>query len=263
MSPPNDAAAVADSKKPRRVLIEQLTWPEIAAEIAAGSTTAIIPLGSSEQHGPHLPEGTDAMLAEAIAVRLAERLTDALVAPVIRPGCSDHHIAFAGTITITPDLMKALLDAYVDSLRRHGFERFVVFSAHGGNFPVLEDWSRDAPPEIIAFADLQAFVGAMLGALKAFGRNDNTLPHADACETAEMLLFHPELVRTARIERGYVGELNLETVLRGGIGAVSPNGILGDPRGATAEMGIAVLEAVVETLFRRVRRGAQFDRRNA
>src|SRR5919199_3176118 len=110
---------------PAELLLERMTWPEIAEAINSGLTTAIVVAASSEQHGPHLPEATDALLGEALAVRLAERLGDALVAPVIRPGCSEHHMGFPGTITLPVDGLIMLLDSYVESLSRHGFDRFL------------------------------------------------------------------------------------------------------------------------------------------
>ena len=72
------------------VLLERMTWPEVEAAIAAGRTRALICVAATEQHGPHLPEGTDAWLGEELARRVAHALGDALVAPIIRPGCSEH-----------------------------------------------------------------------------------------------------------------------------------------------------------------------------
>src|SRR5579884_3284469 len=132
-------------RKSQAVMIERMTWPEIGDAIASGKRTAIIVAASTEQHGPHLSEATDAVLGEETACRLARRLGDALVAPVIRPGCSDHHLAFPGTISISAELLMDLLDAYVESLRRHGFTTFIVFSSHGGNFHVLERWAVERP----------------------------------------------------------------------------------------------------------------------
>src|ERR671939_269900 len=95
------------------VLIEHMTWPEIEDAIKRGKRTAIVVAASSEQHGPHLPEATDALLGEELGARLAHRLGDALVAPVIRPGCSEHHMGFPGTISISADTLMTLLDDYV------------------------------------------------------------------------------------------------------------------------------------------------------
>jgi hypothetical protein len=135
------------------VFLERMTWPEIEAAIAAGYTRAVVCLAASEQHGPHLPEGTDAWLGQELAGRLARALGDALVAPVIRPGCSEHHLGFAGTITVPVDVLVALLDAYVDSLSRHGFERFLVFPSHGGNLPALTNWPGRRRPQVRVLDD--------------------------------------------------------------------------------------------------------------
>src|SRR5919109_3058949 len=233
----------------REVRIQRLSWPEIEEAIEAGARTAVICAASSEQHGPHLPEATDELLGEALAVRLAQRLGDALVAPVIRPGCSDHHMGFPGTVTISSELLMQILDAYIESLSRHGFERFIVFSSHGGNFPVLKQWQeRRQRAGVVVIADLDAFAGAMLQGPRAFGRADTTIPHADASETAAMLHTHPELVHMDRAQKGFIGETSLSVLQERGLRALSANGVLGDPVGATPEMGEAVVDAVVAYL---------------
>ena len=234
------------------VRIERMTWMEIGDAIASGKTTAIIVAGSTEQHGPHLPEGTDAMIGEGLAVRLAQKLGNALVAPVIRPGCSDHHLAFPGSLSISGELLLGLLDAYIASLRLHGFRRFVVFSSHGGNFPVLLRMvERGVPDDTVVISNLLEFAGVMLDALRRFGRDEKTIPHADASETGEMLVLHPDLVHMDRAERGFVGEVDPDKLLREGLKAVTKNGVLGDPVGATSEMGEEVIASLVEYLSER------------
>jgi len=219
-----------------------------------GKRRAIICAASSEQHGPHLPEATDEMLGEALAGRLARELGDALVAPVIRPGCSEHHMAFAGSLTISPELLMSLLDSYVDSLSRHGFERFAIFSSHGGNFPVLAQWARTRPkPGASVASDLDGFCNAMFAAIREFGRDDTTIPHADVMETAEMLLFQPELVHMERAQPGFQGEANLEMLQRLGMRGITHNGILGNPVGASAAMGEAVARSLVGWLAAELR----------
>ena len=83
----------------KRVLAE-MTWPDVAQAVACGMTTVILPLGATEQHGPHLPLGTDTFRAEALAERLASALPDALVAPALPIGCSDEHSGFAGLLSL-------------------------------------------------------------------------------------------------------------------------------------------------------------------
>lgn len=227
------------------VLIENLTWTDVEARLAAGHRRAVICAASSEQHGPHLPEATDYLLGRATAERVARRLGDALVAPVIRPGCSEHHMAFAGSLTIPASMLMDLLDAYVDGLRRTGFESFAVFSSHGGNFPVLAEWERTRPkPGVRVVADLNAFMETLVAVERRFGRDDGPVLHADVCETAMMLHLHPELVHMDRAEPGFVGDLEPERLFREGMPGISPNGILGNPVGATAEMGAEMLDAL-------------------
>lgn len=231
------------------VFLERMTWPEIEAALAAGKTRAVVCLAATEQHGPHLPEGTDAWLGEELAARLARALGDALVAPIIRPGCSEHHMGFAGTITVPVEALIMLLDAYVDSLSRHGFDRFLVFTSHGGNLPVLTSWPGRSHPEVTVLDDLSAVIEAMEQALSRFGTVAPAGRHADLGETAAMLAIHPELVRLELAERGFQGEIGLDELLTAGMRALSPNGAFGDPTGATTEMGAAVLAAWAECLL--------------
>lgn len=233
--------------------LERLSWPEISAALAAGKTTAIIVAGSSEQHGPHLPEATDTLIGEGLAVRLAQRLGNALIAPVIRPGCSSHHLDFPGSISISPDLLVAIIDSYLASLRRHGFRHFFIFSSHGRNFPVLARLAEQGlPTDVSVASDLAGFTSTMLSALRPFGRHDTTIPHADASETAEMLVLHPDLVHMERAEKGFVGEIGLTELQERGLRDVSKNGVLGDPVGATSEMGESVLNSLIDFLATQV-----------
>jgi creatinine amidohydrolase len=237
------------------VFLERMTWPQIQAAIAAGQTRAVVCLAATEQHGPHLPEGTDAWLGEELAGRLARALGDALVAPIIRPGCSEHHMGFAGTITVPVDVLVALLDAYVDSLSRHGFHRFLVFTSHGGNLPALTSWPGRCRPQVTVLDDLTVVAEAIRQALSRFGIAAPAGRHADLGETAAMIATQPELVRLQRARAGFQGEIGLGELLTNGIRAVSPSGTFGDPTGATAEMGAAVLAAWTECLLDNLRRG--------
>ncbi len=232
------------------LFIERLSWTDVEAALGRGMRRAVVCAASTEQHGPHLPEATDALLGEAYAEGLARRLGDALVAPIIRPACSEHHMAFAGSITISESVLMDILDAYMASLRRHGFERFVVISSHGGNYPVLAEWERArAPRDAVVITDFHLFE-AGFDAIRRFGRTDSAGPHAHVLETSIMLHLHPDLVHMERAVPGFTGETELEEVLTRGMRALTPNGILGDPVGATAEMGAAVLDAIVERLVR-------------
>jgi creatinine amidohydrolase len=239
--------------EPEEVWIERLAWPDVEARIAGGARRVIVCAASSEQHGPQLPEATDALLGAATAERLARRLGGTLVAPVIRPGCSEHHMAFAGSLTISPALLMDMLDAYVDGLRRHGFESFVVFSSHGGNFPVLEEWNRTRPkPGAVVISDLRAFSDVLLEVAARHGHHDGSAVHAEYCETSMMLAVHPELVHPERSQPGFTGELEPERLFREGMRGISANGVLGNPVGAEAAVGEELFEALTEWLAAQV-----------
>ncbi len=134
-------------------------------------------------------------------------------------------------------------------------KNFVVFSSHGGNFPVLSEWKRIRPaPGVIVLDDGEAYIGAMFEAIRAFGRDDTWGPHAEVIETSAMLALHPELVDMTRAVRGFTGPLELDQLLERGMRAYTDTGILGDPTGATPEMGRAVLEAAARQLAAEARR---------
>ena len=138
----------------------------------------------------------------------------------------------------------AILDAYVASLRRHGFTRILVTSSHGGNFPVLTEWKQRQSHDVIVLDDFAGFAEAMFATIARFGRNDRGGPHADLSETSEVLAVRPELVRMDKAEAGRTEPAPLPEVLEKGLRALTPNGVLGDPRGASPEIGEAVIEAL-------------------
>ena len=245
---------------PRSLRLEELTWPEVAEAVAAGYDTCIIVAGSIEQHGPHLPLLTDAALGEELALRTARRLGNALVAPVIRPGCSDHHMTFPGSLTISEDLLIALIEAYCQSLARHGFRTLVLLSSHGGNFapihraaPAIQQRLGDTA-RVVPVVDLWSFIAAQNAAVAPFGiAPDHAGSHAGLAETSSMLVVRPDLVRQDRYEEGYRGEIDDELFTRG-LRYYTQNGILGDARGSRAEYGEAILDGLADYLAAEVRR---------
>lgn len=119
------------------MLLSFSTWPEVEAQLAR-SRTIVIPVGSTEQHGPTGLLGTDALCPEIIA-REAERLDDSiLVGPIFSVGMAQHHMAFAGTITLRPSTFIAAVRDWTASLAAHGFDRIYWLNGHGGNVATLE-----------------------------------------------------------------------------------------------------------------------------
>lgn len=239
--------------------LDELTWPEVRAEIANGRDTLVLALGATEQHGPHLPLGTDALIGDAAAGAVAERL-DAFVAPTVRVGCSEHHLAFAGTLSISTETFAAIVRDLVAAVGRHGFARLVLLPTHGGNFGPLAAAMESVEPveglEVVALTDL----AILTEGTAAMSADQGVSPaeagvHAGEWETSLLLALHPELVRMERAEEGYTGDLalGLRQAFGEGIDTVADNGVIGDPRAAQADSGNAYLDRLTDLIVERVR----------
>lgn len=239
------------------IRFDHLTSPEVGAALGAGWTTAVFACGATEQHGPHLALSMDASHGTALAEAVARRLGRALVAPTVRVGCSEHHMAFSGTLTLRTETFLAVVRDYVTSLARHGFRRVVILPTHGGNFAPLArglDELRSAAPgvDVSAFTDLGVVMDVWTRvADEVAGLGRGVGGHADVAEGSILLALHPERVRPDRVEPGRVGPLDPDVTTRlfaHGMAAVSPNGILGDPTGMNADLGRRLVEALAERL---------------
>lgn len=232
--------------------LAESSWPDVAQAIAAGIATVILPLGATEQHGPHLPLGTDTCRAAALAERLAERLP-ALVAPVIPIGCSDEHGGFAGLLSLEAETLAAVI---LDCARRMidwGVQCLVVLSAHGGNGRALAlaetRLRRELPALAVWIPDAMTICGEAVQAIAA----EAALPltalglHAGEWETSELLRLHPEQVRMDRAVSGYIGNMDtaLDILVARGTQALTTTGVVGDPRAADAIRGEHYLAAQV------------------
>jgi creatinine amidohydrolase len=233
------------------LMLEEMTSPEVKQAIASGYKTVIVAAGSIEQHGKHLPLGTDTMAGTTCALAIAKGLGKTLVAPTIRPGCSDHHMPFAGTITIPAEVLKDIARAYCRSLVKHGFERIVLLATHGGNITplaeVAEEMSEELPnckivsPLILGVPETETAMEPLLEKNGLTAEEGGI--HAGFIETCEMLgsPYHL-LVKMEHAERGFVGNAfeAIDKVTVDGhwkMTDLSSIGVLGDPRKATVESG--------------------------
>jgi len=238
--------------------LDRMTWPEVKEEIANGRDTVVVSLGSTEQHGRHMPLGTDAVLGDEFGWGLAGRL-DAFLAPTVRFGCSEHHLFFPGTISLRQETFEGVVFDVVKSLSRHGFRRIVLLPTHGGNFkPLAEAFGKLEPVEnatVLAFTDLEGLVKIAFKSSLAFGVNAaQSGAHAGEWETSLLLALRPEQVKMDQAGAGFVGELSeIMAKVFDGIQNLDENGVLGDPRPATAEAGRKYLEEMVEYLYQWVR----------
>ena len=234
------------------VELDKLTWPEVRDEIEAGRDTVVVALGATEQHGPHLPLATDALIGDHLARLVADRL-DAFLAPTVRLGVSAHHLGFPGTLSVTEETFGAVVADLVRSLAAGGFARVVLVPTHGGNFaPLAGALERLGPVEgieVIGFTDLRALLALGRRGADAFGvpLAEGGL-HAGEWETSMMLTIHPDLVRVDRGAAGFTGppEEAIQGIFERGVRSLADNGVIGDPHGATPEHGRRYLEVALD-----------------
>lgn len=233
----------------------ELTWPEAKALGERGDAVGLIPTGALEQHGPHLPLGTDFLVAGDLARAVAESLpVPVVVTPTLMAGLSDHHLAFPGTVSLSRETFSGWIEAHIAGLERMGIRRTALFSGHGGNFAFIGELASAyaGPARVIAYDDLLGFVRVMDEAARAHGLHaPETDVHAGSLETSVGLArFDPRLVRDFAGVEGYTAaeEGWMERIWTDGLAALTETGVLGDPAGATAEAGQAIFEALAHEL---------------
>lgn len=238
--------------------LEEIVWPEVESALENGTRTAIVAVGSIEQHGPHLPLNMDTLDGDELSRRIATELGDALAAPTLRPGCSGHHMEFPGTITVPPETLMDVIRSYCRSLDGHGFEHIVLVPTHGGNFgpvqTVAPDIARELDATVIALADLDEHMQLLNEGLSEAGIEYNQdVIHAGAAETAMVLAIDEGLVRTENVESGPEGKISATRLLSEGFKTITENGVLGDPTKATTDAGEVIIQNVVETYVKHIK----------
>lgn len=211
--------------------LAEATWVEIAAH---ERRVLVVPVGSTEQHGPHLPLGTDTLIAEAVATSVVEDRPALLLGPTIAIGASGEHAGFAGTLSIGTEALATMLTELVRSARE-SFAGVVLVSGHGGNRAALARVMSTATVE----GDAVVVYEPVLPAADA---------HAGHTETSILLALDAALVRHDEIVTGTTTALNemAEDLRRSGVRAVSATGVLGDPTTAEASIGASLLATMVE-----------------
>ena len=225
-------------------LLGNATWTDMATTATTAATASVrpilaVPIGSCEQHGPHLPLDTDTRIACAVATGLAATVPKVVVTPPIGISASGEHAGFAGTLSIGTTALEMVL---VELARSADWSAGVVFvNGHGGNHTSV----------LAATAILVAEGRNVLAWSPSTAGGD---AHAGRTETSLMLSIAADTVRVGAAQPGRtepLGEL-LPLLRRSGVAHVSPNGVLGDPTGATAQEGAALLAALVDDLVARV-----------
>ena len=235
----------------------KLTGPEIRAVAGRGDALAVLPIGSLEQHGPHLPVITDTASASAAAIRAARLVADempVLVLPGLWTGMSEHHLPFGGTISLNFTELRGVLSGVVRSLRAIGFARLLIVNGHGGNIDPLAVAARELAHDygLPVIACTPWFLTR--DRVAEIAETKETPAHACEGETSVMLAIAPDLVRADRFDEAvrqrpepvpkYDGFSRFWSFSE----RAPVTGVRGDPRSATAAKGERFLDIQAEAL---------------
>lgn len=233
--------------------IADQTWPDLA-EYVAEESVAIVPLGSTEQHGPHLPLSTDHVIAESLARAAADR-TGFLCTPTVNVGVSDHHRQFHGTMSVSPSAFREYVESLTRSLTYHGIDRVVYVNAHGGNIQHLQEVARRLRNDRVAFATEWMWDESIPELVNDIFETNG--PHAGPKETSMLLYLDGENVKPEEFENArdngctdLGGAGHSRNGARVHFDAIenSANGAFGDQTDATAEKGEQLFEAACDQL---------------
>jgi creatinine amidohydrolase len=233
---------------------EDATWPDVEGWIAHGRRTAVIALGSIEQHGHHLPLGTDRFIADALAQGLADRLDDAVALPALAVGCAREHLDFSGTLHIEPETLEAILRDLLHSLASHGFERAFVFTAHGGNVDALREMGGRLAESAAGLAlriETDIRVGEMQSNIVASHalEPESAGPHAGEYETSIIAKLRPGTIRREELRPGRrVAPGEAQGLFYPSLRPNTESGVLGDPSLASPVRGERYLAAWLDLL---------------
>src|SRR5262245_53975506 len=233
----------------------ELTQPEIAAQLRK-NPLVILPAGSVEQHGPHLPAGTDTLAATVIAHRVAEHM-DGLVLPATPLGVTPMHMPFEGTLTLTPETYMRVVIETCASAAQHGARYLMILNWHEGNIPSLaiaaEALHRQHAMTVVT-------VQACYVAEELYGASCNGLTHGGEIEALAVLSCRPDLVHLDRIEQSsdHAHGHKMDRLRRTrayqpvltDIRSIAPTGWFGSPQHATAEKGHRMLTDIADAVAR-------------
>ena len=235
------------------VLWQSLTWEEIAALRAVGMDAALLPVGATEQHGPHLATSVDSVTAERLAHAVSKE-TGVPVLPTLHYGCSlGHSRRWPGTLALQPQTLIGLLVEIGESAYHAGVRRLIMINGHVTNFAplrcaleVLRSRFDDLMVAIQNVADVSPRVRAEFDA-------DAADWHANAAETSLMLHLAPELVRAKKIAEASDPDRTAGLLFSHPVNRTSRNGVTGNPSAASAESGRSLFAKMVEDLAGQVR----------
>jgi creatinine amidohydrolase len=235
-------------------MLEKWTWKRAREEFQQAKV-ALIPVGSTEQHGPHLPLGTDFLIAEELAEAAAAE-TGAICTPTIPVGLSEHHRQFWGTLWVEPEHFRSYMKGIATSLAYHGIKRIVYVNGHGGNAAALQEVCRGLRHQGIYALVWQWWQAVTELSAELFPKAGS---HAGEPETSMMLQVAEELINRGAVEEAAAGAASRWGVHRFGTEVsfdtldFSESGAIGDPRRATKKAGEKLYRAALERLVSLVR----------
>jgi creatinine amidohydrolase/Fe(II)-dependent formamide hydrolase-like protein len=245
-------AGIASAQAPRSLFLEDLTWTEVREASKAGKSIIIVPIGGTEQSGPHMALGKHNARARFLAEKIAAALGNALVAPVIAyvPEGSINppvaHMRFPGTITLPEDVFEKTLESAARGFRLHGFRDVVFLGDHGGYQKNMKnvaerlnrEWNANRVHAVEEY--YRAADGDFTEALKSKGFTEKEIgTHAGLADTALTLAIDPALVRADRMTSANKGVAD---------------GVYGDPKRSTAELGRVGVDLIVQRTVAAIRK---------
>ncbi len=235
----------------------RLTWEDMNKVIAM-QKVVLLPTGSTEQHGPHLPLDVDTFLTESVCLEVGRRASDrVLILPPVAYGLNLHHMDFPGTIHIEPDVFIAFGLNITKSVAYHGFTKILIVNGHGSNGPLVDLIARKTVLETDSLCGTVSYFSLAMEAFQKI-RDTSVIAHADEFETSLYLHLAPERVRKDKIGKGddvmgkYVSSdstSNYPVRFHDIWGRWTQVGVHGDATAATAEKGKIIFEAAVSGLM--------------
>jgi len=237
--------------------LAEVQWPEIN-RIDREKTVAVIPVGSMEQHGPHLPFQVDTFVASRLAEDLEKSMPEILLVPAVWSGVSAHHMDFPGSITIRAKIFIDLLHDICASLHHHGFRRIVLLNGHGGNRSSLEVLGQELFVEFGLTVNTLAYWDVVPDLVKSLKKSKSKgMGHSGELETALMLYLAPQWVNRNAIPQGVLGiedEGPTDGIKRYvNMKEHSEPGVIGRPSAATAEIGETLYKGALQALQQAMR----------
>jgi creatinine amidohydrolase len=231
------------------VMWKFLTAADLRAK-AEADAIVVLPVASMEQHGPHLPVGVDTILCESVCQGAAEAVaaaTPVVVAPTLWCGMAEHHMRFGGTFTFDIPTYRAVLLCLLESVARHGFKRVLIVNGHGGNIAALAAFLPDFAVKTALAIRVTTYFEQAKEALAAVLEDQESVHHACEAETSMMLVAAPDSVRIAMLPEAHGPPRSTPAPL--GVARyrsfrdISPSGVIGDARRASAHKGERLMAA--------------------